>query len=366
MTYATGRVLLCFVTFLFFCSALQDDLHTIGSTRSHPSRTSRATPLPSRVLSVSLNSHPSTANSSNSIHFNLTSTPSKHISLTSKSTSFSTTSSSPSNTLTSLRHISNSTSFSTTSSSPPNKLTSSRHISNSTSFSTTSSSRSNTSTSSLTHSTSGSHTSTPSLTKFTSTQSFTTPTAWSTTYTLKDHQTLHVTKDEALRSLFRGGKDGGIVEVAEDVCKRARLGCFRRQKFPIYLGEAIFIVIVSKAAIHGWTLKAIKLPEPPKPPQTPTPTKSSSSSSASSSNSKSTSTNPLPTASCYLIFPKDGSNLQSNADFKRKLEKVSVPNTITVVPKVNGVAFFTANITTLIAKVISILPYVSLQQILTA
>jgi hypothetical protein len=343
MTYATGRLLLCFVTFLFFCSALQDDLHTIGSTRSHPSRTSRATPLPSRAPSVSLNSHPSTANSSNSIHFNLTSTPSKHISLKSKSTSFSTTSSSPSN-----------------------KLTSSRHISNSTSFSTTSSSRSNTSTSSLTHSTSGSHTSTPSLTEFTSTQSFTTPTAWSTTYTLKDHQTLHVTKDEALRSLFRGGKGGGIVEVAEDVCKRARLGCFRRQKFPIYLGEAIFVVIVSKAAIHGWTLKAIKLPKPPKPPQTPTPTKSSSSSSASSSTSKSTSTNPLPTASCYLIFPKDGSNLQSNADFKRKLEKVSVPNTITVVPKVNGVAFFTANITTLVAKVISILPYVSLQQILTA
>jgi hypothetical protein len=347
MMYATGRILLCFVTFLYFCSALQADLHTIGSTRSHPNRTSWATPLPSRVPSVSLKSPPSTANSSNSILFNLTSTPSKQFASKSKSTSFSITPTSFSITLTSLS----------------NTLTPSSHISNSTSFSTTSTSRYNTSTSSLTESTSRSHTSTPSLTEFTSTQSFTTPTAWSTTYTVKGHQTLRVTKDEALKSLFRGGKGGGIIEVAEDVCRRGRSRCFRRQTFPIYLGEAIFIVIISKAAIHEWTLKDIKLPEPP---QTPTPTKSSTKSSTSSATSTSTTSTSLPTASCYLIFPKDGSNSQSNAAFKRKLEKVSVPNTITVVPQVNGVAFFTANITILVAKILSIFPYVSLQQILTA
>jgi hypothetical protein len=67
-----------------------------------------------------------------------------------------------------------------------------------------------------------------------------------------------------------------------------------------------------------------------------------SSSTTSSSTSSSATSTPCP----YLIFPKDGSNRIANANFDKRLQGLSQPNSISNIPLGNGVAFWTANLTT--------------------
>jgi len=81
-----------------------------------------------------------------------------------------------------------------------------------------------------------------------------------------------------------------------------------------------------------------------------------------SSTSSSATSTPFP----YLIFPKDGSNPVANANFEKKLQGLSQPNSVSAIPLGNGVALWTANLTTYNAAKIQNDPFVSLIQILTA
>ena len=71
-----------------------------------------------------------------------------------------------------------------------------------------------------------------------------------------------------------------------------------------------------------------------------------SSLTTSPSTSSSTSSSATSTLSLYLIFPKDGSNRIANANFDKRLQGLSQPNSISNIPLGNGVAFWTANLTT--------------------
>jgi hypothetical protein len=88
-------------------------------------------------------------------------------------------------------------------------------------------------------------------------------------------------------------------------------------------------------------------------------------STSTTTTSSTTSSSATSIPSSYLIFPKDGSNSNSNAGFEQKLEKLSAPNSISAIPQVNGVAFWTAELTTHNAMIIQNDPFVSLLQILT-
>jgi hypothetical protein len=83
-------------------------------------------------------------------------------------------------------------------------------------------------------------------------------------------------------------------------------------------------------------------------------------SKSTSTTSSSTSSSATSTPSSYLIFPKDGSNSVANANFKRRLQGLSQPNSISDIPLGNGVAFWTANLTTYNAAKVQEDSYVSI------
>jgi len=327
--YTTGRVLSCFVTLICLCSTLQAELQRTGSTRSPPNRVSQTPSFSSGVLSASPNSSLSTPIFSELISFNLTSTLSKQNS--SKSTS--------------TLSLTTSTSWSKTSNLSSTKPTP---------WPTTSTLSLNT--------TPRSTTSTPPFFPPLTT-TVTTPTSWATTYTISHHQTKTVTEDEALNDLFYGGKGGGIVEVVADGCgtRRRGISCFLTRVR--VRSETLITFVMVQGAITAIVVIIVdhKPPRPHKPPPDRTTTTTSSTTSSTTTTSTSTTTSAEAIPSSHLIFPMDGSNSGSNLLLGQMLQRASVPGTVRAIPQVNGIAFWTAEITALTALVIQKLPTVSLR-----